>query len=245
MKSRKLAASLSLAFAIGAGGCDSGPVVPMPDYGPITADSWFQEDDKQTLNESFEAFVAFTVGRGVTDMADVKLVLIEGEAQYQCAHNILMANGPGPVYCDDKLYVNARFVNVSLAELARKATSDPTQQKEIRTAGQKFVVGHEGGHAIQEIQGAINEPPEVYQPSKEPQADCYSGEFVQASAPEHVDEAVLLLGQFPEGDLAHGSPAVRMAAFSRGASGGGCDALEIVALRNSIEDQLTLSPQPS
>lgn len=246
MKFRSLGAGLSCAAVLAAGACDTGPQAPAPDYGPLTADSWFQEGDTQRLTATFDASVAVFVGRGITDMSDIELVLIEGGATPRCGDIIFTANGPGPAYCGEALYINAKFVNVTLRELARKATDDPARQQEILVAAREYVVGHELGHAVQDIEGAINEPAAVYQPSKEPQADCYSGEVMRSLAPEHIDEVVSLLEQFPQqGDLAHGSPSVRIAALNLGFSGSDCDARKIVEMRFAIEDQQAASSSPT
>jgi hypothetical protein len=182
----------------------------------------------------------------MANAANIDLVLLEGPQTFHCdEHIVLTANGPGPFYCTGSLVVNAKFVNVELAELANTATDDPKKRQDIKIAGEQYTVGHELGHWVQEVQGAINAPPEIYQPSKEPQADCYSGQFMQNYAPGHAKDVALLLKQFPKRDLAHGSPDVRIAAFTLGISGSDCNAQEIVDMRHAIQDQVATSPQPS
>ena len=244
MKFPTLATGLSLALAMSA--CSSPQEAgPRPDFA-ITADSWFQAGDKQTLTDAYKAAVAHFVGKGITRAADVKLVLLEGTETFRCdiEEKTLTANDPTAVNCAGNLVITATFFNVDLAESINQATDDPQQRHAIRTASEQFVVAHEFGHVIQDIQGASNAPPAIYWPSREPQADCYGGQFMQAYAPGGLQNVALLLKQFTQRDKLHGTPAVRIGAMNLGVSGSECTVPEIIALRDSIEAQETASPQP-
>lgn len=238
MKPKGEAISLTLALAVALSGCAGSH----PEGAAQTAHvgvHYIKAADKNTLRMAFNADVTELVRRGVLKAANVQLVLLEGDQTTYCSTDgtTFTAVGPGPEYCDGKVIVDAAFVNTDLPELAKAAApNDPKLQQAIVKAGEEYVIGHELGHAVEDAEHAsTTETPSVYAQSKEPQADCYSGQTMAITAPSDEFDVALLLRQFPQHDLSHGNPAVRIAAFERGVNGDGCSAQDMVTLRDALD----------
>lgn len=197
---------------------------------------------KHAIDTAVNTNKAYLGDRGFLRAADTAIQLLAGKDTFSCGQNeTSTAEGPGPMYCpnqnpygNDSIIVNAAFINRDMPERVKPITKNRRQRAAIIGAGVFFVVAHEFGHLRQRERNiAEHLPQNVYQPTKEPQADCFAGKAVRATNPTYVKSIELFLRQFPERDLAHGTPKQRIKAFKRGAQGKDCNTKAILKIRRS------------
>lgn len=163
-----------------------------------------------------------------TRYQDPKLVLFTGQVQSACG---IAGSATGPFYCpgDYKLYLDFSFFDELRREF--KAPGD---------FAQAYVIAHEFGHHIQNLQGTMDKVQRAGNNNRlsvavELQADCYAGmwaNFAQKQGrlePGDIEEAVRAAGAVGDDmiqkrtqgyvvpdSFTHGSAQQRMEYFARG-----------------------------
>ncbi len=201
---------------------------------------WFRAADKATLKQTFAADIAYLKSNGFRRVAPVKLVLLEGKETFNCSNGqtTFTASGPGPEFCSTRdphkvgsVIVNAAFVNSDMPTLINKLRPTPAKRRAISVAGEAYVIGHELGHAKQDVEDIISkEPLAIYEETKELQADCIGGGLIKATRLSLLADAKLFLGQI-SGDLDHGSTQQRVTALNIGGHGSSCTAQDILKIK--------------
>lgn len=141
----------------------------------------------------------------------------------------------GPFYCpsDQSIYIDPQF----FSELARRFQAPGD-------AAQAYVIAHEVGHHIQNLQGTLDRAQSAQAQSSaaagnavqvgvELQADCYAGVWAKRSgaleegdiaegmrAAEAIGDDMLTKGRVSPDNFTHGTSAQRQEALNRGLSGG-------------------------
>jgi predicted metalloprotease len=141
----------------------------------------------------------------------------------------------GPFYCptDQRIYIDPEFFN----ELSRRFQAPGD-------FAQAYVIAHEVGHHIQNLEGTLEKAQATQQASSEAagnqvqvgvelQADCYAGVWAQRSglleagdieegmrAAEAIGDDTITQGRVRPENFTHGTSAQRMAALQRGLQSG-------------------------
>jgi uncharacterized protein len=163
-----------------------------------------------------------------TRYRDPKLVLFTGRVSSACGR---ATSATGPFYCpaDDQLYLDFAFFN----ELAREFNAPGD-------FAQAYVIAHEFGHHIQNLQGTMDKVQRAGNNNKlsvavELQADCYAGMWASSTQkqgrlePGDIEEAIRAAGAVGDDmiqkrtqgyvvpdSFTHGTAQQRMEYFSRG-----------------------------